>query len=578
MLDPSIFRDVIESSYNGIIAVDADGLVVVFNRAAKRILNVEDREFRGRALVKVIPDIWPEFCEILGKGIPQIGVRHSVNDSNVLENRTALIRDHKVAGVVSVFQEVSELERISKELAIFKQVNKELDTIIESSYDGISITDGHGTLSRVNSSWERITGLNASEVIGKNMAELERQGYISEATTLLALKYCRQVTKPSRVARSNTEILVTSTPIFDASHKIVMVVTNVRDLTDLNNLNKQLEESKRIAGEYYSKLEQFRMAQGITDEIVAASKQMGDIVDLALRVAEVDSPVLIQGETGVGKEVIARLLHNKNPLRKKGQFVVINCGAIPENLLESELFGYEKGAFTGASDSGKEGQFEVAEGGTLLLDEIEALPLNLQVKLLNTVQDLKITRIGGTKSKKIDARIIAASNQDLYKMVQKNNFREDLFYRLNVVPIHIPPLRERKDDILPLVHFFLQKHNAKYRKNKHISRPVIDCLTEYHWEGNIRELSNVIEQFVVISRNEEILLEDLPAKIRSFKSKDFARYPLSNDSSLKQAVRRFEFDLINEAISKYGSIRKAADFLKVDRTTITRKMKKHNSL
>jgi transcriptional regulator with PAS, ATPase and Fis domain len=258
--------------------------------------------------------------------------------------------------------------------------------------------------------------------------------------------------------------------------------------------------------------------------------------------------------------------------------VKVNCGAIPDNLLESELFGYEKGAFTGALDSGKKGQFEIAERGTLFLDEIEALPLHLQVKLLTAVQDLKIMRVGGTKTKRIKTRIIAASNKDLYHMVNKGAFREDLFYRLNVIPIYIPPLRERKEDVLPLVHFFLRKHNTIYGRNKRLSRPVIDCLIEYQWEGNVRELSNIIERLVVITPNEEMTLEDLPEKIRIFNRKKFVQSSFLVVSSLKEAVMEFESNLIRETITKYGNVRKAADFLKVDRSTITRKMKKHNAI
>jgi len=333
-----------------------------------------------------------------------------------------------------------------------------------------------------------------------------------------------------------------------------------------------------LAKEYYSKLKKMRMEQYDFAEIVAVSKQMRDVVDVALRVAQVDVPVLLQGETGVGKEVIARLIHNKSPRSSKGAFMKINCGAIPENLLESELFGYEKGAFTGARDTGKKGRFELAEEGTVFLDEIEALSLNLQVKLLSAVQDLEIMPIGSSKPKKINTRIIAASNKDLYQMTQNNTFREDLFFRLNVVPIYIPPLRERKNDVLPLVNFFLQKHNARYKRNKYLNRQVIDYLLEYQWRGNVRELSNLIEHIVVVAHDDEIIPEDLPGYLRSSSRSNLHNFYLTSISSLKEAVMEFESHAIQEALKKYGSARKAANFLKVDPSTITRKMKRYNKI
>lgn len=567
-------KSAIDASHNGIVVVDAEGLIVVFNKAAERILNREEQDIVGTPFKEFDPRVWPDYETILKTGIPQIGEKNKVRDVTTVANRAPILVKGNVEGVISVFQDISEFEEISKELSSFKHLAKELDTIIESSYDGISMTDGEGVLLRVNSSWEKITGLKAKEVTGRSMEELESEGYISEAIPLLALKHRSHITKPSRVLKSGRDVLVTSTPIFDENENITMVVTNVRDMTDLNNLNKQLERSKKLAKKYYSKLIKMEMDQHRPDEIVAVSKEMSDVVELALRIADTDAPVLVQGETGVGKEVVAKLIHKNSNRSKKGHFVKINCGAIPENLLESELFGYEKGAFTGARESGKKGRFEQAEGGTIFLDEIEALSLNLQVKLLGAVQDLEIMSIGGSKPKKVNARIIAASNRDLYRMVQKNTFREDLFFRLNVVPVYIPPLRERKEDVMPLVNFFLQLHNHKYKKNKKLSRSVMDYLIEYRWDGNVRELRNLIEQLVVVTHENEIVPEDLPGYIRTSQITNLANYPFANISSLKQAVMEFESHLILEAINKYGNARRAANFLKVDPSTITRKMKK----
>ena len=570
-LNTSFLNSIIDAAYNGILVIDAKGMITVANKAAKKILGMEDKELAGRPLKEIDPEAWSNFKRMLETGIPQIGVKNRRSENlNLIANRTPIISKDRVVGAVSVFQDISELEKLSVELSTYKQLANELDTIFDSSYDGISVTDGTGKLLRVNSSWEKITGLGANEVTGRNMADLEKEGYISPAIPLLVLKHRGVVTKPSRVLSSGRDVLVSGTPIFDENGKIALVVTNVRDMTDLNRLNEQLEKSKKLAKEYYSKLTRLRMQMDNCSEIVAVSKQMRDVLALAFRVARVDAPILIQGETGVGKEVVARLIHTKSLRSDKGPFVKIDCGAIPENLLESELFGYEKGAFTGARDQGKRGRFELAEGGTLFLDEIETLSLNLQVKLLSAVQDLEIVPIGGSNPKKINTRIIAASNKDLRRMVRDNAFREDFFFRLNVVPIYIAPLRERKEDILPLVNAYLQKYNTKYERGKRLSRPVIDCLQEYQWTGNVRELANLIEQLVVVTYEDEIIPEDLPRHIRSGARTNLSDFHLQNNSSLKEAVLDFQAHLIQEAINKYGSARKAAQFLKVDPSTLTR--------
>jgi PAS domain S-box-containing protein len=574
-IDASYIQAVIEASYNAILAIDPKGVIRVANRAATRTLGMVSQQLLGKHLKEVDPDAWKDFRTILKTGASQVHVKtRKTGNRNLIAHRTPALSENKIVGVVSVFQDISDLEKISTELSTYKELANELDTIIDSSYDGISMTDGTGKLLRVNSSWEKITGLRANEVIGRNMADLEKEGYISPAVPLLVLKHRGVVTKPSRVLSSGRDVLVTGTPIFDENGKITLVVTNVRDMTDLNRLNEQLEKSKKLAKEYYSKLTRLRMEMDNCGEIVAVSKQMRDVLALAFRVARVDAPILIQGETGVGKEVVARLIHSKSHRSEKGPFVKIDCGAIPENLLESELFGYEKGAFTGARDQGKRGRFETAEGGTLFLDEIEALSMNLQVKLLTAVQDLEIVPIGGSNPKKINTRIIAASNKDLRQMVRDNAFREDLFFRLNVVPIYIAPLRERKDDILPLVNAYLQKCNAKYERKKRLSRPVMDLLQEYQWAGNVRELANLIEQLVVVTYEDEIMPEDLPRYIRSAAKTNLSDFHLHNNSSLKEAVLDFQTHLIQEAVNRYGSARKAAHVLKVDPSTLTRKMKR----
>jgi len=562
------FKTILDSSHNGIVIVDREGIVIFFNSAAKNILDLEDEKIEGKHFSSVSQEAWDDFEKIVVSGEPQLGKKFEVGGQTLIVNRTPIRDRGKIIGVLSIFQDISEFEKITSELSSYRRMVKEMDAIIESSYDGLYITDGQANTLRVSSSWEKITGLMAKDVIGKNMADLERQGYFSKSVTLMVLKEKRPLSIQAKVV-TGREVLVSGSPIFDDDGNIIMVVSNVRDLTDIRRLSRQLEQSKKLTEQYRNKLEKLKIQLVEHEDIIAESKAMKDVLELAIRVAQVDVLVLITGETGVGKEIVAKFIHNNSKRVAKGLFVTINCGAIPESLLETELFGYESGAFTGSSPKGKIGLFESAEGGTIMLDEIGELSVGLQVKLLRAIQDLKITRVGGVKPKKIDVRLISITNRDLKKMVENGNFREDLYFRLNVVPIYIPPLKERRDDILHLINFFLHKFNLNYGKNVHFSRVVIDHLINYDWPGNVRELSNLIERLVVVTPHDEVLMEDLPDALKQ----DFLNLPISQEDSLKKAVRQFEVSLMRKAINKHGSVQQAANYLNVDPATIYRKLK-----
>ncbi len=308
--------------------------------------------------------------------------------------------------------------------------------------------------------------------------------------------------------------------------------------------------------------------------IIAYSVEMGKVLQVATKVAHVTTTILILGESGVGKEVIARFIHNAS-LRKSGPFVTINCGAIPPNLLESELFGYEAGAFTGAKREGKPGMIEVASSGTLFLDEISDLPLDLQVKLLQVIQERRLTRVGGIHPIEVDIRIIAATNRDLAKMVERREFRADLFYRLNVVPIVIPPLRSRRDDIIPLIYHFLAKHNNTHRYSKTISRGTREVLTQYSWPGNVRELENLIERLVVTVEGDEIGVEDLPQCVRERDANCNSKVTVEGVIPLREAVEEVERQLIKQAKEEHETTYEIAEALGVNQSTVVRKLKKY---
>ena len=567
-LDRDFFQTIINSSSNGLIVVDSDGILVFYNQAAKKVLQKDFLQLGGKHISMASKEIWEDHKGIFSTGKPQLCKKISLNGQVMIVNLNPIRKDGKIVGILGIIQDLPKFEQITSELTTYRAMVNEMDDIFEALYDGLLITDGDGRVLRTNSSWEKISGFHNDDVIGKKVTELENEGYCSKSAALMAIEQKETVNIQYKLY-TGREVLSSATPIFGDDGNVSMVVVNVRDLTDIRRLTQQLEKSKKLTEKYQSKLKELKTQIFKHDDIIAESKSMKEVLDLAMRVANVDASVLITGETGVGKEVVAKFIHNHSERRSKGLFLTINCGAIPENLLETELFGYESGAFTGASSGGKPGLFEAAEGGTIILDEIGELSLNLQVKLLSAIQEREITRVGAVKSKKIDIRVIAITNRDLKKMTEDGTFRKDLYFRLNVVPIYISSLRERKDDILHLINFFLGKFNLAYNKNVYLSRVVIDHLISYEWPGNIRELSNIIERLVVVISHDEIVSEDLPDNLRG----GVSGFTIGQFECLKDAVTQVEMRLMQEAIKKYGSVQQAALQLKMNPSTIYRKLK-----
>ncbi|MBU3074277.1 PAS domain S-box protein [Clostridium estertheticum] len=447
----------------------------------------------------------------------------------------------------------------------------ELNKIIESSYDGIYITDGKANTLRINKSYENITGLQRKNMLTRNMYDLEKEGYISKSSTLMVLKTRKSNTIEQEFS-TGKKVLVSSNPIFDDKSNINMVVTNVRDITELYELEEQLAKNRKLTEKYYSEIEAMRMQYLNLTDMVANDKVMINLLEVAKRVANVDTTVLILGETGVGKEEIAKFVY-KNSKRKRKNFIKINCGAIPQTLIESELFGYVKGAFTGANKEGKMGLFEVADGGTVFLDEIGELPLDIQVKLLNVLQEGEVERIGAVKPIKIDVRVLAATNRNLEEMIKDKTFRADLYYRLNVVPLTVPPLRDRREDIVPLIQHFLSQLNIKYNFEKTFTIEALNTLYNYNWLGNVRELKNIVERVIVMSCGNKIFKSDLPIKMSpNTIEKDTECKEIGN---LKDAVEKVEIKLIRMAFDNAGNVRDAAKILGINSSTFFRKRKRY---
>lgn len=553
---------VIDSAHNAIVSIDADGCINIFNPPAERIFDMNKEDVIGRFFTQVLPQ--SNFIEILKSGNIETSQRFIYKDKTLVSNRSPVIIDGKITGAVAVLQDISELENISNELKYTQELKEEVDAIIRSSFDGIYVTDGNGNTLMINEAYSRITGIKAQDVVGRNMRDLVATGVYDRSVTLLVMERRETVTLTQEIKITGKTVLVTGNPIFDEKGDLFRVVTNVRDITELNLLKQEVKEAQRLSLQYQEQLRKMKV-QGCEQYVVNSDKSR-DLLDLVLRLGQVDSTVLIQGESGVGKEGIAVILHN-NSLRRKKPFIRINCGAIPENLLESELFGYEAGAFTGAQKGGKMGLFEVAHGGTLFLDEIGELPVFLQVKLLRAVQEREVTRVGATQPIKIDVRLITATNRDLWDMVQNNQFRKDLYYRLNVVPVTVPPLRERMEEIPALISHFVDIYNKKYSLHKSLHQKALKQLLEYEWPGNVRELENVIERAIVTSQEKEIT--EIERTLTSTKP-SLGLAPKAN-LGLKEAVENLEKNLIVETIERLGSTRKTAAVLGVSQPTIVRK-------
>lgn len=564
-----------DAAYHGIVAIDKDGIIKVYNKSAKRIFKeIHSSSFVGKHFSEIRPDAWPEFSEILKTGIPQIGKKLTLPEATIITNRSPIIQDGEVVGVVSIFQEISEYELIIYELQSYQKLHRELEAVFDSSYDGFYLTDGKANTIRVNKSYERITGLSRKKLIGRNMNDLVAEKVFDSSVTLRVLKKRESVTIMQEVM-GDKQIMVTGTPIFDEQGDIVLVVTNVRDITELIELRAELEESRQLSSRYHQSIIEHEGIEHALREMVVKSQPMMNVVKTAIKVASANNSVLIQGESGVGKSMLARLIHQISP-RKDHPFVKINCGTIPESLMESELFGYEKGAFTGADQNGKAGLFETGHCGTVFLDEIAELRQDLQVKLLEMIEEKTFKRVGGTRSILVDVRIIAATNRDLMKMVNEGLFREDLYYRLNVVPIKIPPLRQRREDIPPLVMKVLETYNHAHASNIRLSSSVVDRLKHYGFPGNVRELINVMERMIIMCENEQITISDIPAEIIDFS--DITKTLDMEGLPLRESLRKLEKKLIQNALDQSESMALAAERLDIHHSTLWRKMSRYNIL
>ena len=443
--------------------------------------------------------------------------------------------------------------------------------VCQNLYDGIHITDGEGVIVFINDAYTRTTGIRPEQVLGRRVSEIEGLLYKGSVTGQV-LKTKKRVNSMATILELGKEVLVTGTPVFDEAGNIKLVVTNTRDFPELKRLEHQLhtltEERKKV----HQELAFLRRQQAGGRELVYRSEAMESVMELVRTVAQTDVTVLITGESGTGKELIASELYQGSARRDK-PFIKVNCAAIPAELLESELFGYEEGAFTGARRSGKAGMFELADTGMILLDEIGDMPLTLQTKLLRVLQQRELIRVGGSRPVKLDLRVVAATNKNLREEVRQGRFREDLYYRLNVVPIELKPLRERQTDIPLLAERFCRDFCKKYGRDMRITPDGLQLLTEYPWPGNIRELENLIERLIVTNGEGGAVTRG--HVLAALSSSGSFHGSSAAAGTLKQQVSAYEREIVLQAVKREGSIRRAATALGVDHSTLVKKLRQY---
>ncbi|ANE88775.1 TPA: sigma 54-interacting transcriptional regulator [Bacillus cereus] len=441
-----------------------------------------------------------------------------------------------------------------------ERVLMDLKDVFEYAFDEIFVTDEQGIVVRVNSTCERHYQLAAEELVGKHVKELQKDGIFYPSATLEVIEKKRPI-ELVQTTKSGEYLHVRTRPVFDDEGNLRRVISYSRDLTELYQLRQKVEEMDNQLKTYKKELRETYEHEGLIFKSLAMQK----IVDTIKKVSVVDSTVLVLGETGVGKSRLVRHLHEVSH-RKNESFYEINCAALPTNLIESELFGYSGGSFTGANREGKKGLLESAHKGTLFLDEIGEMPLEIQAKLLQVLQEKTFRPIGGRELKKVDVRIVAATNRDLSEMVKQGTFRKDLYYRLNVIPIAIPPLRERTEDILPLIYHYLQQFNKKYGRDVKLAPSTLQMFVGYPWEGNNREIENVIER-IVITVDDVVTVEDLPLSMQEAAVEQ-------SGQSLYKMLEEVERNIILKAYKTYGSSYKVAEFLQISQSAATRKIKK----
>ncbi|WP_088013207.1 sigma 54-interacting transcriptional regulator [Gottfriedia acidiceleris] len=565
-----LLKSILTSIPMGTFVVDKNKVIINCNDAGLKMIKSTSEKVINTKAETIFSSEQIENVFATGKTIlNQLQIN---DDMGVLVDYSPIFVDNEVEGVVIVVQDLPMVEEMASEIEYVKDLNKDLNAILSSIYDEILVVNHKGELIRYSENiipgfWN----VDLKELLGKSILEFGNQGLFTPSVTKLVLEKKKKVSIVQETMNGR-KVLAVGNPVFDEKMEIERIIIASRDITETSRLKTELKEMKKISEQYKKELEDIKSKDSFVKKLIYCSPKMEQIINQAKKIADFSSTVLLHGESGVGKEVIAQAIHQLGN-RSSKPFLKLNCGAIPENLLESELFGYIKGAFTGA-DQNKDGYFKQADEGVLFLDEIGEMPLHLQVKLLRVLQEQEVIPVGSTKPIKVNVQIIAATNKRLEKMVEERTFREDLYYRLNVIPLNIPPLRERIEDISLLAFHFLQQLNEKYNKSFHLTPDAINVLEFYSWPGNVRELQNIIERLVVSAEDQIINAEDVNQFLPNSYDFNKSKPVINKVIPLQEAIDYVEEQLIVLAMKQYKTTTKAAQVLGISQSSVSRKYQK----
>ena len=558
----TLYRSILDQVDEGIVAVDAEGLIALFNSKWLNIHKVTGEEVLGQHIGVKFPE--SSLVEVLQRGEPLVReeVHFQKTGASVRPSYQPIFdTEHRIIGSVAIVRNLNEMKQFSLQLRSLNSMVRQLATIFDNLSEGIFATTADCNIAYVNPAFHRMLSLSDGGLADQSFAHV-------------ALMRIAQQTIHERIPVNETlvdeetgrKLGVDCIPLF-VGDAISGALGIIEDLSEIAELNRKLERANHFAEYLEVELLKERNLPAAFNVIMGQSGKLRDALAVAAKAAMASSSVLLLGENGVGKELVAKAIHYSSP-HKDGPFIALNCSAIPDPLLESELFGYEQGAFTGARRGGKPGKFELADGGTLFLDEIGDMSPQMQAKLLRVLQDMQIERVGGIAPRRVDVRIVAATNRNVKDMVEKGSFREDLFYRINVVTITIPPLRERREDILPLINFFLEEHNRKNGTELAFSSRALDILKAHDWPGNVRELRNAVELATLMVDGDLILPEHLPTYLVMVQAKSQGEPPVSVNAplSLDEAVEEAEKQAILRALEAANQNRtRAMEILKISR-------------
>jgi PAS domain S-box-containing protein len=566
----SFKRDLIlNSTDDGMVGIDIKGHIILLNKSAAKMIGTDQEETIGKHILDVIPKSkLPRLIETKRTEINQELILD--NGLKIITNRIPMItEDNEVIGAFSVFKDITEVVNLAEEITNLKEIQTMLEAIIHSSDDAISVVDEEGKGILINPAYTRITGLSQEEVIGKPATADISEGESIHFKVLQTRRSIRGTRM--RVGPNRKEVIVNVAPII-VNGKLKGSVGVIHDVSEIQSLTQELDRARQIIRTLEAKY--------MFDDIVGDSEEMKIAIEQAKLGAKTPATVLLRGESGTGKELFAHAIHNASN-RKYNKFIRVNCAALSESLLESELFGYEEGAFSGAKRGGKRGLFEEANNGSIFLDEIGELSANTQAKLLRVLQENEIVRVGGTKSVSIDVRVVAATNVNLEKGIADGSFREDLYYRLNRMPIQIPPLRRRTSDIPKIAERLILKINQDYGRNvEGISDQAMNYLMSYDWPGNVRELENVIGRAIIFMQYNETIIEEkhLPSlqQKQVLKKQDFGINPSSTED-LASRLEQYEKNIIQEVLEQNkGNKTATAKTLNISVRNLYYKLEKYN--